>query len=201
MILIRKSENQFKLNLLTEVALDVSCSLPGCSLNEAEAQNLSAFCQQNSSSLVGKGKIAPCPLSRPGSNHVLETKLLFKMKICKEENKYNIHLSSMVNPQPLMVSKQNSILHTEHTLSVRQPASVSVEVPSVGFGRFSFLWLFPSLLSASFAVVVMPREAAIKGKERNREEEKAEGARNLRTRRGTKSQCDTKSIIFLKIWI
>ena len=36
----------------------------GCSLNEAEAQNLLAFCQQNSSSLVGKGKIAPLALKR-----------------------------------------------------------------------------------------------------------------------------------------
>ena len=71
---------------------------------------------------------------------------------------YNIHLSSMVNPQPLMVSKQNSILHTEHTLSARQPASVSVGVPSVGFGRFSFLSLAFSL--SSFGIICSRCNAA-----------------------------------------
>ena len=58
---------------LTNLCLAVSCSLPGCSLNEAEAQNLSAFCQQNSSSLVGKGKIAPLSFFRTGRRRGADT--------------------------------------------------------------------------------------------------------------------------------
>ena len=50
---------------LTNLCLAVSCSLPGCSLNEAEAQNLSAKSQQNSSSFGWKGQDCPPTVETP----------------------------------------------------------------------------------------------------------------------------------------
>ena len=47
------------------LCLDISCSLPGCSLNEAETQNLSAQKQQNQAVCVGEGKNESSALKRP----------------------------------------------------------------------------------------------------------------------------------------
>ena len=66
-----------------------------------------------------------------------------------------------------------------------------------GFRPFQLSLAFPSLLSASFAAVVMPREAAIKGKE-------GTGKRRGRKARGTSEHGGTEitmqqpfSIMFL----